>query len=412
MSNFLAVATVTAALQRLLQDAAGADVPGAQVTTDRPESRSDTGPHPLVNVYLYQVIPNGAQRNSDLPTRTQAGAAVHRPRAALDLHYLITFYGSEDELEPQRLLGSTVRTLHAQPVLTGQLINDVQTAATANPPKHPSLAATDLANQIDRVKLVPLSLNLEELSKLWSVFFQTPYALSVAYQASVVLIEQAVPVTVAARVLERDLAVGARGNPMIGSVRAQESATSPILATSTIDIAGSDLMGDVTLVRIAGSDIAPSSARPAHVMLPLLTTPAGSLRPGPQTVQVIQRLMLGSPPAPHAGASSNVATFLLHPSVSAVTPTGTGVSDSIAVQVDLTLGKDQIAVLALIDPATGQRTHLFAATPRTADGTTATFSIAGVSAGDHIVQVIVDGAESLLERNAGGSLIGPKVTLT
>ena len=32
-------------------------------------------------------------------------------------------------------------------------------------------------------------MNLEELSKLWSVFFQTPYALSIAYQASVVLIE-------------------------------------------------------------------------------------------------------------------------------------------------------------------------------------------------------------------------------
>ena len=45
-----------------------------------------------------------------------------RPQAALDLHYLLTFYGNEAQLEPQRLLGSVVRTLHARPVLTRQQI--------------------------------------------------------------------------------------------------------------------------------------------------------------------------------------------------------------------------------------------------------------------------------------------------
>ena len=37
MSNFLAIATVTATLSRLLQAAVGADVPGATVTTIRPD---------------------------------------------------------------------------------------------------------------------------------------------------------------------------------------------------------------------------------------------------------------------------------------------------------------------------------------------------------------------------------------
>jgi hypothetical protein len=47
--------------------------------------------------------------------------------------------------------------------------------------------------QIENVKLTPISLSLEELSNLWSVFFQVPYALSVAYEAAAVLIEPGTP---------------------------------------------------------------------------------------------------------------------------------------------------------------------------------------------------------------------------
>ena len=188
MSNHLAVATVTAALHRLIQATAGADVPGATVTTDRPDTSTNGSGDPTVNIYLYQVVPNAALRNGDLPTRSSGGDVLQRPVAAIDLHYLLTFTGAEDQLEPQRLLGSVIRTLHSQPVVTHELIAGVKTAATTNPPDLPSLADTDLDDQIDRVKLSPLPMNLEELSKLWSVFFQTPYALSIADQASVVLI--------------------------------------------------------------------------------------------------------------------------------------------------------------------------------------------------------------------------------
>jgi hypothetical protein len=52
------------------------------------------------------------------------------------------------------------------------------------------LAGSDLANEIEQVKFSPMAFNLEELSKLWSVFFQTPYHLSVAYSASVIFIER------------------------------------------------------------------------------------------------------------------------------------------------------------------------------------------------------------------------------
>jgi hypothetical protein len=173
VSNFLAVATVTATLSQLVQAAVGADVPGATVTTLRPNGSPGGTPTTGVNIFLYQVMPNAAWRNTDLPTRNGDGDVTQRPRAALELNYLISFYGNEAQFEPQRLLGSVVRTLHARPVLTVPAIR--QTVAS---PSFPFLAPSDLGDEVERVRFTPLPLSLEELSKLWSVFFQTPYALS------------------------------------------------------------------------------------------------------------------------------------------------------------------------------------------------------------------------------------------
>lgn len=405
MSNFLAVATVTAALHRLVQATAGADVPGATVKTERPETAAD-GAVPTVNIFLYQVAPNAALRNSDLPTRSSAGEVVQRPVAALDLHYLFTFTGAEDELEPQRLLGSVVRTLHSQPVLTPQLINAVKTAATSNPPEHPSLATTDLADQVERVKFVPLSMNLEELSKLWSVFFQTPYALSVAYQASVVLIEPDLTPITPFPVLDRDIVVSPYRRAVIDEIVASPDPGEQILPASTIAIVGRDLLGDITRVRLAGSDRGPVDGIPARLVFDLSSVPITDLRAGIQTLQVVHRTLLGSPPTEHLGVESTVGTFVLHPTVSAPNLTA---GPAIKVTLDLAVGPDQDVQLALLDPATEERTHLFPAAARIADIKTLTFPIAGVPAGVHILQVFVDEADSVLQRNVAGTLTGPKV---
>lgn len=407
MSNFLAVATVTAALHRLIQATAGADVPGATVKTDRPETVTD-GAVPTVNIYLYQVAPNAALRNGDLPTRSSAGDIVQRPVAALDLHYLFTFTGVDDELEPQRLLGSVVRTLHAQPFLTPQLINAVKTAATANPPKLPSLATTDLADQVERVKFVPLPMNLEELSKLWSVFFQTPYALSVAYQASVVLIEPDLTPVTPLPVLDRDIVVAPLRRPVIDAIVSAPDRARPILPTATIAIVGRDLLGDTTYVRLAGSDRGPVGGIPTRLVFDLSSVPNADLRAGVQTLQVVHQTLLGSPKAEHPGVESTVGTFALHPTVSAPTLVA---GPAIKVTLDLDVGPRQDVQLGLLDPPSEARTHLFPAVERSADTKTLTFPIAGVPAGVHILQVVVDGADSVLQRNAAGALTGPKVTV-
>ena len=181
MSNYLAIATVTETLRQMLNVVVDQAVPGARATAVRPSASSGL-PSVGVNVFLYQVSQNAAWRNADLPTRREDGALHQRPQVALDLHYLLTFYGEDQQMEPQRVLGRVTCAMHAQPLLLRDKITEAVTAVSF-------LADSNLSDQVELVRFTPIPLTLEELSKLWSVFFQTAYVLSTAYQASVVLIE-------------------------------------------------------------------------------------------------------------------------------------------------------------------------------------------------------------------------------
>lgn len=224
MANSLAIATVTATLEKLLEKPLDADVSGAKVTYVSPDATGGGLPTTRANIFLYQVTPSAAARNEDLPTRSGDGLqALNRPRIGLDLHYLITFYGRESDFEPQRLLGTTVRTLHARPVLTRPQIRDAITA-------FPLLATSNLADDIELVKFTQTALTLEELSKLWSVFFQTHYQLSIAYQGTVVLIEADDSYRSPLPVQLRNLYVETFRPPVVEEVVALSGDDDPILA--------------------------------------------------------------------------------------------------------------------------------------------------------------------------------------
>src|SRR5947209_1047082 len=173
MSNFLAIATVTAALQRILQLSLEQDVTGATVVTTRPGDTAGANPQHGLSLFLYQVTPNAAFRNSDLPTRRSDGSSVvlNRPRAAIDLHYLLIFYGDESQLEPQRMLGSVIRVMHAQPILSPDIIRSTTGSAAVGgtTSSFGFLANSNLADQIEQVRFTPINMSLEELSKVWSI---------------------------------------------------------------------------------------------------------------------------------------------------------------------------------------------------------------------------------------------------
>ncbi|MFF3354386.1 DUF4255 domain-containing protein [Streptomyces sp. NPDC002917] len=254
MSNALAVATVTQALALLIESNLSPEMDIAvKVETRKPPAEPPA--EPTINVFLYQVTPNPSMRHTDLPTRASDGTLLKRPATALDLHFLISAYGEEAELVGQRLIGCVVRTLHEIPVLPKELI---ELAA-----ERPYLEGSDLAESPQKVRFTPTVMDIDETSKLWGMLHQTPYTLSVAYQASLVLIEgreRPVPAKPVERRTVRVLPFGAPGAP-VPSVRpeAAEPESSPEPA------AAPDVAPEATAParKRAASKTAKAAARPA-----------------------------------------------------------------------------------------------------------------------------------------------------
>jgi len=431
VSNHLAIATVTAVLGEIIGAAADAAVPGAGVTTQRPGTPASGGTTTSstahVNLYLYQVSPNAAWRNDDLPTRESNSRLVRRPQAALDLFYLLTFFGNEGDLEPQRILGSVATALHARPVLTREKIRSVIETVTTPDSNH-YLADSDLAEQVELVKFSPLPLNLEELSKLWSVFLQTPYSLSVAYQGSVVLLEADGAPQQAAPVHQRNVYVEPMRRPVIEALLSRSGpndppvAGRPIFSTHDLVIRGRELRGGDTRVLVGGIEVT-NFEEVSNTQI-VLSVPAG-LQAGRRTVKVVHRTMMGTPPSPHMGVESNATTFELRPQITApvsASVQGSGNqprSGSVTVQLSPEVGRTQRVTLLLNErqpPSTRPpRSYSFETPPRppTDPETSAsiTVPVSGVTAGQYVVRVRVDGAESLLETNASGEYISPDVKI-
>ncbi|MFJ5948086.1 Pvc16 family protein [Streptomyces noursei] len=180
MSNALALATVTQALALLIEHNLHPEIDLA-VSVETRKPPADPPTDPTITVFLYQVSHNPSMRNSDLVTRASDGTLLKRPAAAIDLHFLISAYGEEQELVGQRLIGSVVRTLHEIPVLPRELIEEAA--------ERPYLAGSDLAESPQKVRFTPTQMDVDETSKLWGMLNNTPYSLSVAYQASLVLLD-------------------------------------------------------------------------------------------------------------------------------------------------------------------------------------------------------------------------------
>ncbi|HBE31705.1 MAG TPA: hypothetical protein DD990_10330, partial [Cyanobacteria bacterium UBA11368] len=153
-----AIATVTATLQRLLQCAIAQDFPNAKITVVRPEASGNNTPKLGINLYLYHVSPNLAWQNSDLRTRRPKGELTKLAQAGLDLYYLMSFYGKDEEWEAQRLMGIAVQTIVDHPILNPAIVND-----TINRPENSVLANSTLGQQVERVTISPSNMTAEDL---------------------------------------------------------------------------------------------------------------------------------------------------------------------------------------------------------------------------------------------------------
>lgn len=396
MSNHLATAAVTATLRKALQTALDTASPGlnnARVTTLRPSDPGADLPTPGVNLFLYQAAPSAPHRNLDMPTRRADGGVTQRPTAGLELHYLLTFHGDEGKLEPQILLGIVTRALHSQPVITRPMVQAMLADSTFS-----FLAGSDLQHAPDLVRVTPVPLSLEELSKLWSVVFQTPYVLSQAYRASVVLIDGTELPQASLRVTRTAVEVDASMGPVLDLLLSQASLAAPVRADAPtvtggyLVLVGHDLLTEVVRVRIGNVELQPELGSAAPNLLKVQLTPA--VPAGTQNVTVIHRRAIAPSPTDR---HSNALQFQLRPTITASFAAG-----AVTVNFTPSVGQTQQVRLLLnqFDTPPGQAAKAFSfevpLRAASAPAAQIVVPVPGVTAGKYLVRAQVDGAESLL----------------
>jgi hypothetical protein len=405
MSNALAISAVTRTLRQIVEAAVKEDVPAGapadvkpttevHVTTLPPDKARDTTGN-QVNLFLYLTALSPAWRNQDVPRQARPGDESHPP-LALNLYYLLTAYAQDNnELISQFLLGRAMRALHDNALL---LPGDISNA----------LAASDLHDQIERVRTTPQSLSLEEMSKLWMTF-QTQYRISAAYEVSVVLIESVRRKRAALPVRVPNLHLSTFRRPIIDTVEPQV-----ILPGAKLSLLGQNLDLENLKVRFESGVQAPDAATSTSVEV---TTPA-TLRAGVNTIQLVQELLLGVPPVPHPGTgfSSNIAAFVVSPRITTAAPIAGVHGAALTLAVTPPVGRDQRVELFVGDRSIPLSARGVGDPPSSGS---VTFQLpADLPTGTFLVRIQVDGADSPLEIDSNAAsptfnqYVGPVVTIT
>ncbi len=416
MSSALAIAAVSAVLRNLLDDGMVEVAPAVgsvKVTAVAPDTikLDDPDAGPSLNLFLYRVSPNAGWSNAGLPSFDADGARVSNPPLALDLHYLLTAYGSSD-FHAEILLGYAMSLLHGRPVLDRAAIrtalNPSPLGPSILPPAFQALAASDLADQVEAVKVTLEPLDTEEMSRLWSAI-QAHYRPTAAYHASVVLIEAAKTTRSALPVLTRGAVDPGTGEEPGVFVQPNTGPPLPALFEAlppddqaaarlgeTVHLAGAHLAGTGVAVDFGhplldapntipigahgdtgGLDVALPSGGPAEAAWPagVWTVTVRLTRAG----EAVQR-------------ATNAAGLILAP-VPVLPPTIT--RDAGTGRVTVVLGvQPQVRPSQRVTLAVGSAVAIADAHP--AATATLTFRFGVLPAGAAPVRLAVDGAESLL----------------
>ena len=395
MSTSFAIAAVTIALRNLLFKDVNAEpgLAGTLVSTQPPDKARVTNPSGnLINIFLYQTAHNAAWRNMDLPGVIRPGE-TGQPPLPLNLHYLITAYSDNEDDKSHRLLGKAMSTLHDHPMLDPSELTN-------------ALADAAVQSQFERVRIIPETISIEEISKLWATF-QAPYRISAAYQVSVVLIDSTRAVKAPLPVLKRG--EGDRGatavaspSPSLTEVRPPASQAAARLG-DRLTIIGQSLDADGLKVRIEGAHLdAPiempplPGGSPTEIAIAIPDTAADPNAPS-KWVAGIHTLSCVVGGAPLPTWSSNAIPFAIAPTLRSITPTsaprdGGGNADLTLTcipqvragqKVSILIGDRQIPAKTVTTP------------PNPAAPTTITLTIPEAQPGTFVLRVRVDGVDSI-----------------
>ncbi|MEH2211730.1 DUF4255 domain-containing protein [Nostoc sp.] len=422
MSNVLSIAAVTAVLKVLLEnglvsDPIAASVGDVIVTALPPDRISvEADERAQINLFLYQVTQNRnvdwvSQEFRSRHSRINGNPRSPTPPLALDLHYLLTAYGAKD-FQAELLLGYAMHLLHKTPAIASDIIeNALINASTTNTSSAfsqavASVSVSALAEQIGQIKLTPEFFNMEETSKLWSAL-QTHYRPSATYLASMVLIEST-------NDKSESFYMMPLSQPNIEQVIAQTKTEPMIVAGTTLVIRGKRLRGEIARVRFGNRETLLVPQEVKETQISLLVPP--DLYASVQGVQVVH-LTMGNAGQTNHLVESNVAAFVLHPTITAfvtqVENSGENLrAAEITVKFQPKVGKEQRVVL-LLNEVSGDNpvAYSFLAAPLTQDTDAIAIPVKNVKPGTYIVRARVDGAESPLQKNQFGEYDSPQVTI-
>jgi hypothetical protein len=290
--------------------------------------------------------------------------------------------------------------LHDHPLLGAEEINA-------------ALAESDLDQQIERVRITPQPMTVEEMSKLWTTF-QTQYRMSAAYQARVVLIESRLPARAAPPVL-------ARGDAADTGAVAEGSTVLPIPTVDGLGLAGdqpSALLGDTVV--LTGHDLGELAAIVIdHRRLDDRLTI--TLAPGDVTAEKVEFAlptdpadlpagfctMRGTAADPDDGLATNEVALAIAPEVmdADAVRSGTGVvTVTVDCRPEIVAGQHVLLLLSdrVLTP------EAFAASV-----TTVEFKSKTIPAGDYLMRLRVDGVDSLLvDRSVTPPVFDPTQTVS
>lgn len=259
MSSAYAIAAVTSFMEYRLQKSIVAHEayfgrnPTSTVSAVPPDSVQEEN---LINVFMYNVSPNQAWRNADMPVRNSRGDKTARQPLALNLHYLVSAHSKHD-FESDAMLGIVMQALHEVPFISRETLRENFISPEYIDGEYAGLQTlisdAGLSKQIEQVKITPEYLSIEDLSKLWSAF-QTNYRPSIGYLATVVLIEAEIPAVHPLPVLNRDIDVKPDllpSTPMINALDRQI-----VVVGETVEISGYNLLSNETggKVRLVADD--------------------------------------------------------------------------------------------------------------------------------------------------------------
>jgi hypothetical protein len=423
MSSPLAIGAVSAVLRNLLDNGLvdiGASVSPVNVTAVAPDriDLEDSDAPPSLNLFLYRTSLNQGWAQVGLPGFDGNGTRVSRPPLALNLHYLLTAYGTSD-FQAEILLGYAMHLLHEQPVLDRAAIRRALDPSPLGPsilpPAFQAVTASDLADQLESVTVTQEPMDTEEMSRLWSAI-QAHYRPTASYLASVVLIEARRPVRTPLPVLTRGLVVEPSllpPYPTILRVVPDDSQPAARLGEE-VRLEGHHLSGTDAVVRFghrlleAPNEVAVGASPDTTGMDVTLPTGAGAEEAWPAGIYLVSASLVR--PGETEPRNTNVAALLLAPEP--LLGTANLSRDATTRNVTVTLD-----VRPELRPAQDARLtlggHTAPVEPHATQTANVTFELGDVPPGPQWVRLTVDGVESLLvDREAEPPEFDPTQSLT